>query len=354
MFPKSFLSIFFILIFALTYCHEDTNFEFIVKRNELGILSIPIKVGSSKQLFEAHISTTLSHVFFMSESVVRGGFDESKSTSFTSIQPASFPSIKAISKGRIVKDALTLENEGQVIMIKDFSFFEIDELKELFFYKAAIGFEYQPQKGEEHLSFMKRLYDEKLLYKNMFYLVKKQDKVKLYIGVPPPFYKRENKFKSCSLLKHKGGIPNPFWQCNLNIVYFDESSFFRFNNPITFSIGDNYNCVSFSLYNYVKNRFFTQGIQEKKCFEKSNGSFFITCGATFELNTEEVISYLIDGINIKIKIKDLFLEISEYEKAFGLRHCKNKDYTWSMSYYFLEDSILIFDKENNVIKRGWE
>ena len=83
MFPKSFLSTFFILIFALTYCHENTNFEFIVKRNELGILSIPIKIGSSKQLFEAHISTTLSHVFFMSESIVRGGFDESQLTSFT-------------------------------------------------------------------------------------------------------------------------------------------------------------------------------------------------------------------------------------------------------------------------------
>lgn len=176
MFLKSSLLIYFILILTLAYCHEDTNFEFIVKRNELGILSIPIKIGSSKQLFEAHISTTFSHVFFMSESVVRGGFDESKSTSFTSIQPASFPSIKAISKGRLVKDALTLENEGQIVMIKDFSFFEIDELKELFFYKAAIGFEYQPQKGEEHLSFMKRLYDEKLLYKNMFYLEKNKIK----------------------------------------------------------------------------------------------------------------------------------------------------------------------------------
>ena len=84
------------------------------------------------------------------------------------------------------------------------------------------------------------------------------------------------------------------------------------NEYVTFSIGDNYNCVSNESYEIIKKRIFTDAMQSKLCYEKKNKRYEqIVCRSTFQFENNMIISYIIDKMNIKYNIKNLFVEKDE-------------------------------------------
>lgn len=101
-------------------------------------------------------------------------------------------------------------------------------------------------------------------------------------------------------------------------------------------------------------RVFTDAMQNKICYEKENKRYNqIVCRSTFQFDDNLIISYIIDKMNIKYNIKNLFVEKDEQEKVFGLTVCKAKAYKWSVCFYFLGKTTLVFDKIDNTIRLAW-
>ena len=193
-----------------------------------------------------------------------------------------------------------------------------------------------------------------MLYRNVFYMEKKEKETNLILGAYPNYYVKKSKYPYCDLIQKENGEPNTLWQCNLHLIYFDDFTMNIVNEYVTFSIGDNYNCVSNESYGIIKKRIFADAMQSKLCYEKKNKRYEqIVCRSTFQFENNMIISYIIDKMNIKYNINNLFIDKDEYEKIFGLTVCKTKSYQWSVGFYFLGKTTLVFDKLDNTIRLAW-
>ena len=298
------------LLFSIISC-DDQFLKIPVTINDNGIPTISIDIGIPHQSFSFLLSSTLSGVLIISNKNTMGGYDETKSHSFKSLEPIKLSYIEANAEGRIAKDSLTINTPGHMILYSDYKFVLIDQVSEPFYFKGAIGFEYQTPKGDT-LSLFKRLYNDNMLYRNVFYMEKTEKETNLILGAYPNYYVKKSKYPYCDLIKKEDGEPNTLWQCNLHLIYFDDFTMNIVNEPVTFSIGDKYNCVNNELYEIIKKRVFTDAMQNKICYEKENKRYNqIVCRSTFQFDDNLIISYIIDKMNIKYNIKNLFVEKDE-------------------------------------------
>lgn len=311
--------------------------------NIYGMPGISLSLGSPPQTFDFYISTILHKTYITSKNNYEIGFSPNNSISYFSnneLQKLPFISNKA--KGISSQDSLLIHTKYGSAIVPNFNFFLLTEGDYGFHYIGSFGLEHTfENKEDEKYSVINMLYKEGKIAHKIFFLTKMFNKVTLTIGRFPIDYFNTKTYKFCSLSS------SPYWQCQLNAIYFDDYSLYPINEYVTFSLSGNIMCVSDYFYTQMKQKYFYDALMKNECNEevKENKKTLI-CIYPYTVPKDPEISFIFGKWNIKFKMNKLFFVTGDYEKWFALMKCKDDEFKWSMGYHYFSGSTIVFDKEN--------
>ena len=319
--------------------NEDKSITIPLVVSTYGVPGIRLSLGNPPQSFEFYVSTILHKTYIISYDSYKEGFHIKNSTTFNYVSdtPVAFPSISENAEGIISKDTLTLDT----LKLDNFDFILMTKGNFGFHYIGSIGFEYKPENEDDYkYSLVNRLYDTGAISHKVFYFVKKYNTITLTIGTFPNDYFTDKRYKFCSL------SPNANWQCIMNAVYFDDV-LYPVRAFVNLSMSGNIICVDDNIYNQIKNKYFIEAMQKSLCQEdKRDGKKTLICIYPFQIPEDPDISFMYGKWSLTFKLNKLFFISGDYDKWLSIMKCNANDFVWSMGYYYIPNSVIVFDKEN--------
>ena len=332
---------------------------FTLTESTSGRFLIDVCFGTPAQCFKLKISTSNNLSWIGDKSVIQGGFDSSKSSSFIERHINETLQEKAtFVKGVLVEDTIKIGD----YRINNFPFIlsmTDEDLYEEYIGALSLGYRYhQPE-----YSLLANLFEEDFIQEESFYITydKKKKNGSFIFGSLPDDEKnyirtKSYKMKKCSLLPYKNEIDlNNRWECALKGIYFhipsqDAPVYLLIDDRVSFNLSSNIFLVTkkmFDIFTYV---FLGKYIDKEICRIVTHGYFnLIECDLSLNLNELGSINYIIGKYSVKFKGEDLFKIDGSVYKSIIAKHTTLD--TFIFGYDFFTKFNVFFNRKNDYI--GW-
>ena len=332
---------------------------FTLTESTSGRFLIDVCFGTPSQCFKLKISTSINLSWIGDKSVIQGGFDSSKSSSFIERHiDESLQEKATFVKGVLVEDSIKIGD----YRINNFPFIlsmTDEDLYEEYIGALSLGYRYhQPE-----YSLLANLFEEDFIQEESFYIqYEKKNKKGYFIfgGLPEDeksyIRSKPYKMKKCNLLPYKNEIDlNNRWECALKGIYFHISSqeapvYLLIDDRVSFNLSSNIFLVTkkmFDMFTYV---FLGKFIDREICSVVTHGYYnIIECDPQLNLNELGSINYIVGKYSIKFKGEDLFNLNDSVYRSIIAKHSSLD--TFIFGYDFFTKYNVYFNRKNDYI--GW-
>lgn len=308
---------------------------------------IQIQVGNPPQAMLVKISTAICGLWLFDGSIFRTGFNIERSKTF---HPSSEKEHIDNVIGYVVYDIVTVGlntlNDIPFLLVH-----QTDNKIENFDYDGLIGFGYKcKSKASSNIDLYKKIVEKNINKKQLIsYEVNliTQSGSFIYGSLPREFNDKSKLYRKFKINSSK---TNGHWETILHSIYFDEIMY-KLNVELSIGIGGNILSVDQYFFDFLIREKFDKYINEGSCSIENGEVREIYCKEDFKVNNFDYFGFVVGKWNFKIYPQNLFINVVKNKinkKWFAMIHHK-KINKWYISQNIFGNSILIFDKEKDII-----